>query len=86
MSGQRARKFCRLCQGYGVVVERVGKENSPALPYLKLRDDAMSQAMQAAEGVEDPNEILGACEDCDYKSPKIAELLERKKGEPEGLS
>lgn len=87
MSKERARKFCELCHEYAERIERLDPEgtyNNRLIKnqHLLLRDYATSQAMQALEECRNKQQkrtnVRRACQECDYKDPRIAQALEEE--------
>ena len=91
MSKQRAERFCKLCYEYnkGIPSSLQGYKTQD-LEFLKLRDFATAQAMQALEEISrrfttnEKYDLFDMCLKCNYDKPRIAEYykeLEKKQNQ-----
>jgi len=78
----RAYKACTLCHEYANIshVNPGGLVQQPTTEgvWKMLRDQANFEAMRALEG-SDAQNLLLQCVECDYKSPRIANGLEKQR-------
>ena len=80
MSFERAYKACKMCFEYTKLMDKEGICGAGMMTVFgnkKIRETVVFEAMKALEAVEGDvaKEALKACANCDYKSPRIANLI-----------